>query len=178
MYWMYAAQAAATIWGAMGASDAAEQDAKNQALASVYNGTLQNEMARMEADSVRRQTQSEVDKVKTAAIAYRSSQSAALAASGVVVGEGSAQTIIDKTSQLAESDVLALMYSGVDRSQAILRSGEFAQTSGYNQAQTAMATGESRANAAWTNAAGSLLGIGSKTYDYFNRNQPKIPSKG
>ncbi len=160
-----AASAAGTMSSISAANDAADTAAAQGRVAAgnaAYKGYLQKELNQLESANVARQTDSEVQKIRAAAITFRGTQTAAAAASGVIIGDGSAQAAIDHTTQLADSDILATMYAGVNKQIALQTGGRFAVRDATNQAGALLSDAAARATSYKNQATGSLLsGIGT-----------------
>lgn len=122
---------------------AAEGDA---ALAqSQYNASLKD----WQAELIRKEAQAKADNIRERAMRVRSTQTAQSAASGAVIGVGSAQAVQDETTRLAEQDAIVALYQGVQdanfvniEANNIRRSGENAYKAAQEKAQaTLLSTG-------------------------------------
>lgn len=138
-----AAGAAGTGMSFMGQRKAGEAAMRE----AYYNA----EMADMQAEDIKRKAADDANEILTQAANVRSSQQAHTAASGFVVGDGSAQTVLDETTRLSTADALVVLYDGID-----------GYTTTTANARNTRAAGVNAASAANTAATGTLLsGTGS-----------------
>lgn len=167
MPWFAVAGLAVSAVSAYGQYQAGQTAKKNAAAAAgeqAYEGYLNKDLRYQEADDVMTQAHTEADMIRAKAVAFRGAQAVQQAASGVMVGEGSAQTVVDQTTQLAMSDTLATLYSGVNKASSI-RSGADMQTqASINSANSMMAEGNAKATAATISAGSTLLRGAFNTY--------------
>lgn len=162
---MMAASAAASAAAAAKASSNAKKQGKINSQAAAYDGSLNSELRNIEAEEVTKQAETEADKIRTQAIAFRGSQTVQQAASGVVIGEGTAQAMIDRTSELATADVLATLYSGANKSTVIKQGGDMQREASVRQANAIMDKANADSSAYKMQAVGSLLSGAAGVYD-------------
>lgn len=162
---MMAASTAVSVGGSMAASSAAKKNGAINAQAQTYEGSLNKEMRYMEAEDVTNQAQTEADKIREQAIAYRGAQTVQQAASGVVIGEGTAQALLDRTSELATADVLATLYSGTNKATAIKQGADLQQDASVRNANATMEKANAESSAYMMKAGGSLLSGAGGIYD-------------
>lgn len=178
MFWVGMALAAV---GTVMQAEAARDNAKNQAdataaagLNDAYEGYLNQALREIEADQVMDEGIQLANRVRREALVLRSQQMVAHAASGVLIGEGSAQIAQEHIETLASADTLALMYSTVNRAHALTTQGDFAAKAGENrqrarstEAGNLYAQGENLYTAGMIQAAGQIAsavassGVGS-----------------
>lgn len=138
MWWLSAAQGAFSVMqgiGAMNASERQAQEMEDQASAEAYEGYLNKYLREIEADNVVKQSKDEAENIKYKALMIRSQQMVAHAASGIIVGEGSAQVAADQVDKLASQDALAALYSGINKSTTLRATGDFAVKSAVSRAR-------------------------------------------
>lgn len=104
---------------------AAAVSANMQAYAVQFEAALNEELRKYDAQEVYRQMKQQVSDIQAQATVVRGTQLAQQAVSGAVIGEGSLQHTIDRTTDLAAADTLATIYSGVTREQAIRTQANF-----------------------------------------------------
>lgn len=66
-------------------------------------------MRELEGERIKEEAKVRASRIREAAIKMRGAQNAAMAANGIMVGFGSAQTAVDETTHLAERDVLVML---------------------------------------------------------------------
>ena len=125
---------------------------------AIYSGQVQKETAevnaelqRREGDAARDAAVAQAEKIRKAGAAQASQANAALAASGVAVGEGTPLRINENIYQNAEDDAYSTLLTGKRQQQAANDSagmleyqGNAAQTVGYlNAASTVLSTAAS-----------------------------------
>ena len=91
------------------------EQAASQINASIYQaeaGGRQQAITAFEAAQIYKNTSDNVRQIRRGAIEARGKQVAQLSSAGVMIGDGSAQTLIDETTNLAEQDVMATLYNG------------------------------------------------------------------
>ena len=125
--------------------------------ASIIGGMQQKEAADTQAQIAENSAAYEADaakahaeKIRKAGLAQRGEAKAALAASGVKLGEGTALEVDKSIAKNAEQDALSAILSG-DRA---LKSGE-------DQASMLRASGNAAQTAGFIGAAGSVLSAGA-----------------
>lgn len=151
-----ATSVALSVYGATQQSKSLKESAKYQNQA----GGRAQAVSEFEAKQIEKQTSDEIKKVRRNAINYRASQVASQVQSGVVIGDGSTQALLDETTSLAEQDAIAIMYNG---SRGILSKEEEGRLAAEQERMGAKAAyGQSRAImiGATANAIGSLGTIG------------------
>lgn len=176
---MTAISTGASVIGSMSqAADAEAQGATNSS-ASAYEGYLDKELRLNDAEGVKKQTLAEANKIREQSIAFRGSQLAQQASSNVIVGEGSAQAMIDKTTELSTADVLATLYTGTAKAMGLKQTGDMAATAGVNRGNAIYQKAQADSNTAMFKAAGSLLsGAGdmyTKSGGFFAKTQNPAP---
>src|SRR5690606_26806172 len=121
-------------------------------------GKTQEAVAEVNAENARQQAAQQKDtavaqaeKIRKAAAQQRSEANAALAASGVSVGEGTPVTINDTINLNAEQDAYTAILNGTRNANASL-----------NQAAIFDAQGRDAINSSYLDAGSSLLAGGSK----------------
>ncbi|MDP5239929.1 hypothetical protein Q9Q94_10315 [Uliginosibacterium sp. 31-16] len=163
------AAAAASAYASTEAAKTNTHNAKIAAENQAYEGHLQNDLNDLAASDAMRSAQIEADKIKAQAMAMRGAQASQAAASGLVVGAGSAQIMSDKTTDLATSDALAALYSGIDKAWQYKTEGEMAVVSSTNRARAMQV--EARAHQSATNwqAGISLLSSAASSYGLYEK---------
>ncbi len=128
----------ATTWVALAAAAAS-------AAAAVYQGNVQKKTAEVNAELQRREGEQQKDaamaqaeKIRKAAQAQQGQANAALAASGVAIGEGTPLRINEQIAHDSESDAYSVLLTGKRQQQAandqaglLQYQGKAAQTGGY-----------------------------------------------
>jgi len=153
--------AATSVAGAMSAGDAQRQ----QGDAAAYEGFMSQQLREMEAQDVMNQADEKVQQIRRQAQEFRGSQVVQQAANGVMIGSGSAQAMIEKTTQLAEADALATLYSGVNKASSIKLGGRMDAQAGMNRAAAYYEDANNRQTAAFIDAGTSLLSFGGKVHE-------------
>ncbi len=113
-------------------------------------GEYQAAQAAADADAARGQSLVQAERIREAGKRQRSAAVAAQAASGVNIGEGTAELINTEITRDAEQDALTAIYSGRVRGQQLDAQGQAARISGDNAGA-----------AGYLNAAGSALRAGA-----------------
>lgn len=108
--------------------------AKKAEEAARQQGETEAEYAARQAELIKKQAGDEVEKIRRLATEYRSQQIGAQAASGIMTNVGSAQVVQDKTSRLAEQDVLLTMENAEDGVLMKMEEGRLARMSAGAQA--------------------------------------------
>lgn len=129
---------------------AAKQD-QQAALGKAY---YDREMSEYNAEQVREQSRQKAERIFERARRLRGQQMVAQAASGAVIGEGSAGAVLDETNSLAARDALVTLYSGIEGAVAERQEGRMAFKSGVSQAEAA----GQRATATLIGGAGQMAG--------------------
>lgn len=129
----YAVGAAATVAGtALSYSAAQDQKADAEATAAT-----QRAQAQIDANYAASEAELQARTIRKAGDRQRAEARAALAGSGVVVGEGTAEQIDKEIQTNVEEDALMAIYDGRNRSQSILQGGRIAASRSENQARAA-----------------------------------------
>jgi hypothetical protein len=178
---MSAVGTGASVIGSMSqAADAEAQGVANSS-AAAYEGFLDKELRLNDAAGVKKQTLEEANKIRDQSISFRGTQLAQQATSNVIVGEGSAQAMIDKTTELSTADVLATLYTGTAKALGLKQSGDMAATAGVNRGNAIYAKAQADSNTAMFKAAGSLLSGAGDIYEkgsksgFFSTTQNRAP---
>lgn len=112
MIWVALGMAAVT----MAASAKAGADAQNAQGAAATSATLQGarDQARVNIENkwTRDATRSEAQQIRAQSIQVRGSQMASMAKAGIVIGDGSTQSMLDETIRLTEQDAVAALQRG------------------------------------------------------------------
>lgn len=140
----------AATWIALAAAAAS-------AAASVYSGHVQKETAEVNAELTRREGAAQQDaavaqaeKIRKAGEAQAGQANAALAASGVAIGEGTPIRINEDITKRAEDDAYSTLLTGSRQ-----------QQTASNQAGLLEYQGKSAQTAGYVNAGASLLSAGA-----------------
>lgn len=136
------AQQAAGAYQQVGHILQAEQAAK-QGMEAMMGTYLKASMMEFEADEVREATKQKVQLTREAAYNFRAKQTAVAAASGVLLNEGSAAVVRDKTTELTERDALVAMYTGAQDALIKEMEADNVRQSGSNAFQDAFYQGVS-----------------------------------
>lgn len=148
MWWLAAA-------GVSALASAASSSAQGQEVQR--NAYRQAALDEFEARGLEEEGKRAALKIYTQSAAVKSQQLAQLAYSGVVVGDGSAQAVIDETDKLTRQDAMATLYSA-DRQAASKRAGASARMRGGDDA---LLTGNIK-------AVGSLISSGISMYGQYS----------
>lgn len=169
MSWIAVAGAVVAVGSAAyQAKTAGDASAKN-ADAVAYQGALGKAMSELDAEAVESQTAAQVRQIKRQAVGVRATQMAQQAASGVIVGDGSAGQMIDQTEQLSSEDVLATMYSGANKAVSIRSGASLQEDASTRQANLLMDKSRAEKTAANIQLAGSLVNLGVTGYAKYNQ---------
>ncbi|BBL57005.1 virion core protein, T7 gp14 family [Methylomonas koyamae] len=150
---------------AMAAKSSSDQSSaqKKAGKYSAQSAGRQQAQAEYEAKQIMEQANEQARQVRAEAISVRGKQIANQAASGVVVGDGSAQAMVDEVTRLAEQDAVAYLMSGANGSISANEKGRLARMDGefqskqfYTQASNTMTNGMIGAGASLLSSAGSL----------------------
>ena len=120
-WWMAAAAAASFVAGASEGVGNAKQLGRQAALDEI------------EARGIEKEAQETAVRIYGKAAAVKGQQVAQLAASGVVVGDGSAQAVLDETDKLSRIDAMAAVMTGTRQASA-KRAGRDARLAGAEDA--------------------------------------------
>lgn len=145
----------------------AGQATAKQADAASYQGILGREMADLDATRVETQTADQVIQIKKQAMIFRGTQIAQQAASGVIVGDGSAGQMLDQAEQLSNEDVLATMYSGANKAVSIRSGAALQEDASKRQASLLMEKAAAERTSAYLNVASSVAKLGATSYNAF-----------
>lgn len=113
-----------TAVSAMGAVQQGEQAAAM--------GNYQNAQAKADAEAAQGEAKLRAQQIREAGKRQKSAATAASAASGVSVSDGTAELINNQIDQGAEQDALTTILSGGNTARRIKAQGEFAKTQGEN----------------------------------------------
>lgn len=116
------------------------------------------DQAKADAETAAGQAQVEAAKIREAAKRQRSAAIAALSASGVDVGAGTAEQITADITQRGEEDALTTILTGSNRGRMLNREAEISRIGGSNAA-----------TAGYVGAASSVLGSAGNYYTWKNR---------
>ncbi len=130
MEWVAIAGIALSLFSGIMGSNASNR----QAQAQMDQAYMNNMLRELEADGIKEAAQSQADGIRAQARRLRGSQKAQQAASGVVVGAGSAQIALDDTTALSEADALVMTYNAINGITSANAAGRFAMLAGRNQA--------------------------------------------
>ncbi len=134
---MGVAMAASAAMSAKGASDQADAQAEAGAYTAKSAGR-NRARSDFEAQQIIDKSHEQARQVRAQAIAVRGKQIATQAASGIVVGDGSAQAMVDEVTQLAEQDAVAYLMSGANGYISQSEKGRLEQMDGEFQAKQYM----------------------------------------
>ena len=121
---------------------------------SARNAGMQQAQSEYEAQEAIRQSQEKARVIRSEAVKARANQVATAAASGVMVGEGSTQSMVDEVTSLSEQDVVAILWDGANGYISSTEEGRMARMQGEFQAKQA----NTMANATLIQGFGSALG--------------------
>ena len=142
--------------GAMGAKG---QRAQGKA---ALNAQFHNAMlSELKGEQIRRNSLQKSARIKEAALRMRGRQQSALAARGIVLGEGSAQAVIDETEALASRDSLISIYDGIAGQQSATEDARIMRDAGTNVASSANAAANATVVSSISSAAGSYASFKS-----------------
>jgi type II secretory pathway component PulC len=136
-----AVAAAGSIYGSSKQQEAANTQADQERAAGYdaeYKGMLQERLNEMESEAVMKQANDQVAQIRRTSMQMRGSLTAAQAASGAVIGEGSAQAAMDQIEMLASADALAALYSGVNKVVQLKTNGRWAAEAGDKALQSSL----------------------------------------
>ena len=114
---------------------------QNAAVESASAGRYNKRIAEERAEMIKKQSVMEAQKIQAAALRFRGKQIATQAAAGVVVGDGSAQTMVDETTRLAEQDIYITLYNGERGEFFAMEEGRLAEMMGDAQSDAYEAQG-------------------------------------
>lgn len=117
---------AVSVYGQMEAADQAKETAN-----------LQQQQANADADYAASEAELQARAIRKAADKQRAEARAALAGSGVVVGEGTAELIDQNIQRNSEEDALMAIYDGKNQAASIRQGGALAARSSRNAANAA-----------------------------------------
>ncbi|HCB0229292.1 TPA: hypothetical protein MYK72_004199 [Klebsiella variicola subsp. variicola] len=127
---------------------------------AVYSGQQQKKMsnyqaaqAEADAEASQKAARVEAERIRKAGARQAAAANAAMAASGVETGEGTALRITSGIAEDAEQDAYQTILNGVNSSYRL-----------QSQAQADRISGGSAATAGYINAGGSLLSAGTTAY--------------
>ena len=125
----YAALAASAIGTAVSVHSQIEQGKDADKIAD-----QQQQQSREDAAYTASEAELQAKAIRKAADKQRSEARAALAGSGVVVGEGTAEQIEQEIQAGGEEDALMAIYDGTNRARSIARGGDLAASRSRNSA--------------------------------------------
>jgi len=128
----YAAAAASVVGTAVSVYSQMEQADQADKIAN-----QQANQAREDAQFAASEAQVQARQIRKAADKQRSEARGALAASGVVVGVGTAEQIDQEIQAGGEEDALMAIYDGTNRARAITQGGEISASRSRNSANAA-----------------------------------------
>jgi hypothetical protein len=129
------------------------------------NGGIQQAQSEFEAGRLIEQSQEEARKVRQEAIYARGTQAATAASAGVLVGDGSVQSMTDEVTRLAEQDAVQILWSGANGYMSKTEEGRLAAENGRFQSQQANAAAKATLISGYAGAIssmGSTLGKASE----------------
>jgi len=135
--------------GAVSSSNAQKKAGKYGAEA----GGRQKAQSEYESKIILEKSQEQARQVRAQAINVRGTQIATAASSGVLVGDGSSQDMVDEVSRLSEQDAVAYLWDGANGSISATEQGRLADLEGQQRAKQANAA----ANATLVSGFGSAL---------------------
>jgi hypothetical protein len=149
-----------SMYGASQQASAQEQAAKYQNEA----GGRQLAQSEWEAKQIWHEAEQQSKIIRTKAIQMRGTQVAQQAASGVLIGDGSSQTLLDETQKLAEQDVMSTLYNGARGVLAKEEAGRLAAQDARFQSQQLYSAAQSTMIGATASGLSSLssLALGAK----------------
>ncbi len=124
-----AASASSTFMG----MQAADEDRA----AAYQKAYYDKEMAEYNAERMREQSRQKAERIFEAARRLRGEQMVSQAASGAVIGEGSAAAMLDETAHLAARDAIVALYNGIEAATGEEQEGEMQFRAGVSAAKAA-----------------------------------------
>lgn len=137
MWWLAVASMATSL---IGGAKQAKAHTKS-AWSSMETGAYNDAQKAVESDQIREAADLKAKQIKSSALFMRGKQIANQAASGVVVGDGSAQAMVEQTIALSSQDVFVELYNGA-------ASSLYAMNAGKNYGIAAMAQSDAQDSAA------------------------------
>ncbi len=156
---------AGTLYSGYQANQSAKAGAAQsriQGAAAIKEAALNNASAQLEARDLIQQARNQADQVKRAAALARGQIVAAQAASGTVIGEGSAQASLDQLDTLSSADALVALYSGVNAAATRRYEGRLNVEAGRERFKAAGLEASSQERAGRAALYGSLLTAGGQ----------------
>lgn len=166
MYWVQLAMLAVSAVSAAGSAKAgkAAQAASNEAAyKSELQGARSEARSGIEAQYVVDRAREEANRIKQQATIKRGAQIAAAANSGVVVGNGSTQQMVDETMRLATQDAISAMMDGARGFTTGMTKASDAREAATAQAASYAAQGKSLLSQGISTALGTVSS-GLSTY--------------
>ena len=173
-----AAGTAFSVMGSMSSANAQAGAARQQGMASLSEGAMDQELRNAEALDIRREAAMEADNIKRQAMLLRGQMTVAQSGSGVLIGEGSAQAAFDQLDALSSADALAALYSGVNKAASTRASGRFAQQAGSNRNGAMQQAAAGYKTAGTLTAIGGLASVGATVAKGYFGSQTPAPTKG
>lgn len=94
------------------------------------------------AAAIKEQSVQEANKVRAESVVFRGKQVASQASSGVLVGNGSAQAMVDETIRLSERDAYTILYNGEQGYLFTMDQSRLNQMAGRAQSEAYQAQGQ------------------------------------
>lgn len=166
MYWIQLAGLALSAVGtasSMSSARGASKSANAAAYRSELDGARQEARIGIEAQYEVQRAREEATRIKQQAVIKRGAQVAQMAASGVVVGNGSSQAMIDETIRLANQDAIAVMMDGARGFTVDTTRASDAREKAQSQAAAYAAQGKSLLSQGMSNAFQSAGKIATTT---------------
>lgn len=151
---LLAGSAAMSLAGAASSSSAQKKQAQAGLNEAYYNAAM-NEM---QAEDIKRKATDDANLQLRQAAHIRSTQQTQIAANGMMLGQGSAQTIIDETTRLSTADALVTLYNGIDGYTTGMSQSENIRTAGKANADAGFAAANSTMMSGFASAAGTIAG--------------------
>jgi hypothetical protein len=154
----------------------ASQQASAQKKAGSYaakQGGIQQAQDEYTAKQIIEQAQEKARQVRSAAIKARGTQVATAAASGVLVGDGSTQTMVDEVTNLAEQDAVAYLWEGANGSMSANEQGRLARMQGEFNYQQSQSAARATLIQGYGQAASQLGQLGLSVYGKYNAGKEK-----
>lgn len=103
---------------------------KKQGEADARSYARQAALDEFEAEGIIEESEAQADQVFMQALAIKSKQVSQLANSGAVIGDGSAQAVVDETEKLARMDAMAALYQGSQQASVVKAGGDAKMVAG------------------------------------------------
>lgn len=168
-----------TAYSAYSSNQAAKAQAgqaRSAGWSAANEGAMNQMMNTIQAEDITLAARQEADNIKRQAMMVRGQMAVAQSASGVVMGEGSAQAAFDQLDTLSSADALAALYSAVNKSANVRAGGRYEAQAGMEKAKAFGESAASYESAANSAIVGGLLTAGSQLAGGYVKSQP--PKKG